>query len=130
MGSHSIDLHRIVIQHVSGSGAETGRLAQNSAEDRAAQEPRLDAASVPITLSLVPVHKYMFLLAEVGRIGAEGGAGAGAIGPHLPLGEGLHGLDERKRLNGGSNPAISQARDALADGQSQVDLSRAKRARL
>jgi len=52
VGSHSIDLHRIVIQHVSGSGAETGRLAQNSAEDRAAQEPRLDAASVPITLSL------------------------------------------------------------------------------
>ena len=51
VGSRSIDLHRIVIQHASGPGAETGRLTQNSAEDRAAQEPRLDAASVPITLS-------------------------------------------------------------------------------
>jgi len=50
VGSRSIDLHRIVIQHASGPGAETGRPAQNSAEDRAAQEPRLDAASVPITL--------------------------------------------------------------------------------
>ena len=51
-----------------------------------------------LTVSLVPVHKHMFLLAEVGCIGTKGGVGGHWTA--FAVGEGLHGLDERKSSMG------------------------------
>jgi len=57
------------------------------------------AFSTELGISLVPIHKRLFLLVEVGRIGAEGGRARGHSTAFL-VGAGLLSLGERKSSDG------------------------------
>jgi len=76
---------------------------------------------------LVPVHKRLFLLAEVGRIGAEG-RGLEAIRAHLLLAMAYTSLRSAK-VQWVIDRAISRGLGS-GEGESQAGLRRAKIERL
>src|SRR6478672_5056902 len=74
---------------------DAGRLGNRRARASALPAPTPSLAKT----RLVPIHKRLFLLVEVGRIGAEGGRARGHSTAFL-VGAGLLSLGERKSSMG------------------------------